>query len=138
MRLLLCGAAAPRLSVVTPAYNEAQRLPPTLESSLRFLAAERSSGWEVIVVDDGSDDQTAAAVRQHGLDQRLRLLRAPSNHGKGAALVRHRSHKPMLTHSPPPCCTLRSPRARAQSSSALVCPGARRRASARPAASACC
>ena len=70
-----------------PAFNEAQRLPPTLESSLHFLRAGEDASWEVIVVDDGSDDGTAAAVRQHGLGERVRLLRSPSNHGKGAALV---------------------------------------------------
>jgi cellulose synthase/poly-beta-1,6-N-acetylglucosamine synthase-like glycosyltransferase len=87
MRMLACSLPT-SLSVVIPAFNEQSRLPPTLDSSLRYLAAERGPLWEVIVVDDGSNDGTAAAVRQHGLDDRVRLLRAPCNRGKGAAVVR--------------------------------------------------
>ena len=62
------GAAAdgdaPSLSVVSsPAFNEAERLPPVLRDSLRYLRDERAAGWELIVVDDGGTDGTADAVR---------------------------------------------------------------------------
>eukprot|EP00966_Prymnesium_polylepis_P211949 4909076-Prymnesium_polylepis.1 len=58
----LCGLS-PSLSVVIPAFNEARRLPPTLDTSLRYLKDEANarSSWEIIVVDDGSEDGTAAA-----------------------------------------------------------------------------
>lgn len=51
------------LSIVIPAYNESERLPPTLQTIRDFL---KRQGWamktEVIVVDDGSADETVAAV----------------------------------------------------------------------------
>ena len=47
--------SVPSLSVVIPAYNEAARLPPTLEAALAYLRTERPHLCEVIVVDDGSD-----------------------------------------------------------------------------------
>ncbi|MFD3163640.1 dolichyl-phosphate beta-glucosyltransferase [Herpetosiphon sp. NSE202] len=52
---------APYLSVVIPAYNEARRLPQTLPVVLQFLNAQPWS-WELLVVDDGSSDQTVAVA----------------------------------------------------------------------------
>ena len=77
---------APVWSVVIPAYNERFRLPRYLtEVVLHFDG--RGEPYEVIVVDDGSDDGTASAVsavaRQHPA---VRLLRLPANRGKGAAV----------------------------------------------------
>ena len=77
--------ATPSLSIVIPAYNEEKRLPPTLAAVLRFA----DPTTEVIVVDDGSRDQTPAVVEQHAAqDPRVRLLRNPGNRGKGYS-VRH-------------------------------------------------
>jgi dolichyl-phosphate beta-glucosyltransferase len=78
---------APVLSVVVPAYNEAQRIPATLQAiSNNFAAAPYAV--EVLVVDDGSSDDTAAAVRTlaPSLALPLRLLRYAPNRGKGFAL----------------------------------------------------
>jgi glycosyltransferase involved in cell wall biosynthesis len=78
---------APFLSVVVPAYNEARRLPATLRAiSAHFAAAPRPV--ELLVVDDGSNDDTAAAVRAlaPSLALPLRLLRYAPNRGKGFAL----------------------------------------------------
>jgi dolichyl-phosphate beta-glucosyltransferase len=82
------AAANPmRLSVIIPAYNEEQRLPETLRSVGDYLAAQ-SYDSEVIVVDDGSTDRTAAAVSAGTGIRSLRLLCHPdhANHGKGAAV----------------------------------------------------
>lgn len=74
------------LSVVIPAYDEERRLPHTLRSVLAYLRANEPS-WEVVVVDDGSADATAAVVRSAGRDEpRLRLVRWPVNRGKGHAV----------------------------------------------------
>lgn len=56
----------------------------SLQRVVEYLG-ERSSGFEVLVVDDGSDDQTGDIVEQHP-DPPVRLLRLPENRGKGAAL----------------------------------------------------
>jgi dolichyl-phosphate beta-glucosyltransferase len=78
--------AVPAVSVVIPAYNEAGRILPTLFSRLHHFASQRLS-HEIIVVDDGSRDATAALVRE--VARRLtsvRLICLPSNLGKGAAV----------------------------------------------------
>lgn len=73
-----------RLSVVVPAYREADRIGPTvaaLRSGLAELAAD--GGAEIIVVDDGSDDGTADAARRAEPDSVVEL---GDNRGKGAAV----------------------------------------------------
>jgi len=70
-------------SIVIPAYNEGTRLGPTLEKVMGYL---RAQGWsaEVIVVNDGSRDNTAEVVRGFAeRDSRLRLVENPGNRGKG-------------------------------------------------------
>jgi dolichyl-phosphate beta-glucosyltransferase len=83
------GRPAPRLSVVIPAFNEADRLAPTLDRIVRFLAD--APGWqpaEIIVVDDGSSDHTADLARSYPLVDGVTLVVAvhPVNRGKGAAV----------------------------------------------------
>ncbi|HEV8375038.1 MAG TPA: dolichyl-phosphate beta-glucosyltransferase [Candidatus Polarisedimenticolia bacterium] len=78
----------PELSIVIPAYNEEERIVPTLQAIAAFL---RSSALraEVLVVDDGSRDGTARCVEQlTGAVPGLRLLRNPGNRGKGYS-IRH-------------------------------------------------
>lgn len=75
-------------SIVIPAYNEAQRLPHTLDTMLAYVA---SQGWtaELIVVNDGSRDNTADIVRQYmRTEPMVRLVENPGNRGKGYS-VRH-------------------------------------------------
>lgn len=79
------------VSIVIPAYNEESRLPSTIEAILRYLSRpdSRWTDWEILVVDDGSRDGTAAvAERFHQRDARVSLLRNPGNRGKGYS-VRH-------------------------------------------------
>ncbi|MCS7027004.1 MAG: glycosyltransferase family 2 protein [Bryobacteraceae bacterium] len=77
------------LSIIVPAYNEEQRLPPTLTQLLSW-ASQRSWKWfEILVVDDGSRDRTAEVVRRFAQQHPcIRLVSNPGNRGKGYA-VRH-------------------------------------------------
>ena len=76
----------PLWSVVIPALNEEARLPRYLDEVVGFLEG-RGDPYEVIVVDDGSADGTAAAVWAASRERRaVRLLRLPVNRGKGAAV----------------------------------------------------
>jgi dolichyl-phosphate beta-glucosyltransferase len=74
------------LSIIVPAYNEAERLPPTLVKLHQFLQRQPLR-WEIVVVDDGSKDNTCAIVEtaQQSIPN-LRLLRQTPNRGKGAAV----------------------------------------------------
>jgi dolichyl-phosphate beta-glucosyltransferase len=77
------------LSIVIPAYNEERRLPSTLDAVLAWLDASSCRDAELLIVDDGSADATAALVESRAADEpRLRLLRDPGNRGKGYA-IRH-------------------------------------------------
>lgn len=73
----------PKYSLIIPAYNEGARLGATLDRVLTYLAAQ---GWdaEVLVVNDGSRDQTADLVRASSQTHpQLRLIENPGNRGKG-------------------------------------------------------
>lgn len=73
-----------RLSVVVPAFHEEGRIGPTIERLRRDLATvDGDGGVEIVVVDDGSGDDTAAQARAAGADL---VLVQPKNRGKGAAV----------------------------------------------------
>ena len=77
---------SPEISIIIPAFNEAMRLPATLDRVERFLVTAGLSA-EVIVVDDGSRDATAEVVRQRAAGwPELKLVMAARNGGKGAAV----------------------------------------------------
>jgi glycosyltransferase involved in cell wall biosynthesis len=72
------------ISIIIPAFNEEKRLPGALETVRGYLD---DSGWEfseIVVVDDGSRDATAAVAAAAG----ARVLHNPGNRGKGYS-VRH-------------------------------------------------
>ncbi len=94
----------PSVTIVLPAWNEAARIGPSLDELFGWLGRDgppRAGGrsardlgpWDVLVVDDGSDDTTAAIVEARpeaapgpdGAPPRLRVLRRP-HEGKGAAV----------------------------------------------------
>lgn len=77
-------AMEPELSVVIPAFNEANRLRPSLEQALAYLT-RRGDPFEILVVDDGSRDRTAAVAREME-EPRIRVVVLPRNQGKGAAV----------------------------------------------------
>jgi dolichyl-phosphate beta-glucosyltransferase len=71
------------ISLVIPAYNEARRLPRTLAALHRY-GVHRQRMPEIIVVDDGSNDETAVIAEQAAVPD-LRVIRRP-HCGKGAAV----------------------------------------------------
>ena len=78
--------ARPPLSLVIPVYNEAENVVPVVQEIVQSL--EGRGEYEIIVVDDGSDDDTLARLQvlRAGGETRLRILRHPHNLGKSAAL----------------------------------------------------
>jgi dolichyl-phosphate beta-glucosyltransferase len=72
------------LSIVIPAYNEERRLPATLDRIAAYLDRSPVPVVEILVVDDGSGDGTAALVEARG--GIVRLVRNPGNRGKGYAV----------------------------------------------------
>ncbi len=81
-------SGAPSLSVIIPAYNEAKRIEKTLDAVHAFLQSEVPS-YEILVIDDGSEDSTAALVQKKcETIPHLRLIKALVNGGKGRAVVR--------------------------------------------------
>ncbi len=76
----------PYLSVVIPAYNEEKRLPPTLDDVVKYLRQQKFE-WEVLVVNDGSQDKTAEVVKKFSKKEaRVKLIDNRVNQGKGAVV----------------------------------------------------
>jgi dolichyl-phosphate beta-glucosyltransferase len=94
----------PSLTIVVPAYNEAQRIGPALDELFGWLrrggpartrgrASDELGPWDVLVVDDGSEDETVDIVEERseaqpgpdGSPPSLRVLRR-RHAGKGAAV----------------------------------------------------
>ncbi|HET9226719.1 MAG TPA: dolichyl-phosphate beta-glucosyltransferase [Thermoanaerobaculia bacterium] len=72
------------ISVIIPAYNEAERLGSTLEQAVDCLS-RRGLSYEVLVVDDGSRDRTVE-VAEAFAGKGVRVIRHERNRGKGAAI----------------------------------------------------
>ena len=68
-----------RVSVIIPAYNEAEALGPVLD---RIKALPGADQWEIIVVDDGSSDNTGEVAAAHG----AKVIRHHYNLGNGASV----------------------------------------------------
>jgi dolichyl-phosphate beta-glucosyltransferase len=70
-------------SFIIPAYNESSRIRPTLDEILRY-SAEQKWDCEILVVDDGSRDDTPDVIREYaGRHSQIQLLQNPGNRGKG-------------------------------------------------------
>jgi len=70
-------------SIIIPAYNESSRIRPTLDEILRY---SREHNWEIeiVVVSDGSRDNTAEIIREYGkVHPQVILVENAGNHGKG-------------------------------------------------------
>ena len=73
--------ATPCISIVMPTYNRAEYIEEALDS----IAQQSIAALEVIVVDDGSTDDTADRVRRHSLGSRIAYLRQKGNLGASVA-----------------------------------------------------
>ncbi|KAJ3098856.1 dolichyl-phosphate beta-glucosyltransferase [Phlyctochytrium bullatum] len=88
------SGASVSLTVVVPAYNEAKRLPAMMTEALDFLTERRkkdpSKTFEIIVVDDGSKDETSEVARKLAKERKcgdVRVLTLEKNRGKGGAVT---------------------------------------------------
>lgn len=75
----------PHLSVIIPAFNEAGRIVPSLNSVVSYLRTQ-SYTWEILVVDDGSQDDTAVVVSRTAQDAEGITLLRREHFGKGWAV----------------------------------------------------
>ncbi len=72
----------PAVSIITPAYNAAA----TIRMTIRSVQTQSFEDWEMLIADDGSEDDTAAVVEEVAAsDGRVVLIRCPANAGSGAA-----------------------------------------------------
>ena len=91
-------AGAPDLTIIIPAYNEEQRLPPTLEKIAAYVHAANHT-VEVIVVDDGSKDKTISVAESfRGMIPTLRVVSNGENRGKGFSVRRFTRGRPQPDH----------------------------------------
>ncbi len=77
---------SPELSIIIPAFKEAQKISNDIQAAAAFLQNHSLAG-EIIVVDDGSGDETAAVAEQlKSVHPNLQVLAYSQNRGKGHAL----------------------------------------------------
>lgn len=77
---VVCSGRPPAVSIIVPTYNRGDLLPKTLNSVL----SQTYSQFELLIVDDGSIDNTKEVVASYG-DSRIRYLEQPCNRGVSAA-----------------------------------------------------
>jgi dolichyl-phosphate beta-glucosyltransferase len=75
------------MSVIVPVYNEASEI-TTIVPAVRDTLDARGGDWEILVVDNASDDDTAERLAPLMEDSRIRLLRNEVNRGKGYSVRR--------------------------------------------------
>ncbi|MGI8703565.1 MAG: glycosyltransferase family 2 protein [Candidatus Limnocylindrales bacterium] len=92
------NGSEPRISVLMPTYNQAAFLPRAVES----LIAQTVTAWELVLVDDGSTDETRSVVEPYLTDERVIYRRTKENRGMGAALnlALDQARAPLLAYLP--------------------------------------
>lgn len=88
----------PKVSVLMPTYNQEQFIRRAVDS----LVSQSLTDWELLIIDDGSPDNTFEAVRPFLPDDRIQYYRLLPNQGLGAALNYGlaRSRSPMIAYLP--------------------------------------
>jgi hypothetical protein len=92
------GVAVPQVSVVMPTFEQSHFIRRALDS----LLAQTMADWELIIIDDGSQDETARAVLPYLEDPRVRYVQLLHNQGLGNALNEGlaRARSPLLAYLP--------------------------------------
>lgn len=92
------SVTSPRVSVLMPTYLQA----PFICRAIESLLAQTLSDWELLMVEDGSPDQTYAMIDSYLPDARIHYHRLPSNRGLGAALnyALRRATAPLIAYLP--------------------------------------
>ena len=84
---MIALSSGPDLSIVIPVFNEEKNIAETLRRISAYFSL-KEFGWEVLVSDDGSTDETANVVRKFSSENprnSIRLVSSSPNHGKGYA-----------------------------------------------------
>jgi len=85
--------SSPKVALVIPAFNETAVLPELFRRLTAIFDTQPGMAWSVILIDDGSRDQTAAMIQTHcAQDQRFRLLALSRNFGFQSALMAGLDH----------------------------------------------
>ena len=79
-----CSKAFPLISIVVPTFNRAELLPETIDS----IVAQTYSNWELIIVDDGSTDDTQIRIARH-LQTDSRICCVSNSHRRGPSGARN-------------------------------------------------
>ncbi|MDQ4045555.1 MAG: glycosyltransferase family 2 protein [Chloroflexota bacterium] len=77
-----CTGDGSRVTVIMPTYNHGS----FIERAIDSLLAQSFRAWRLIIVDDGSPDETSSIIAPYLADRRIEHLRLPVNGGLGAAL----------------------------------------------------
>lgn len=78
---------SPSLSLIFLMYNEEDNIGPALDEAIAWCETHLRD-WEIVVVDDGSTDSSAARVQEYiARDARIRMVANPQNRGMGGAMA---------------------------------------------------
>src|SRR5262245_36121589 len=82
MQIIETKEGRPRVSVLMPTFNQA----PFIRRAIESLISQTMTQWELVIVDDGSFDNTPKFVEPYLTDARIHYHRLDANQGLGAAL----------------------------------------------------
>ncbi|MBM3467961.1 MAG: glycosyltransferase family 2 protein [Alphaproteobacteria bacterium] len=74
------------ISTIIPAYNEEKSILQTLDQIKKILEGMKISSWEIVVVDDGSKDETPELLKTLSKEPNIKVVRHPHNLGYGRSL----------------------------------------------------